>query len=324
MKIIQSKNFVTNPLVSVVVPSYNRANTILQTIDSITNQRCNFDFEIIIGDDCSIDNVREILLAYQAKYPEKIKLLFYDENIGLGANWATCIKECRGRYIANCDNDDYWHNSQKLQLQVDFMEQFPQYGLCHTDYRKHNRTTNEIKEYKCENISTKETETQQQSVMRGHFVCCNASVMYRRSVLLQYVDMDDYIKYRFTLQDWNTWMLLASYTEFGCLHVSTATFGIENHSITRPESIDVLEKRFQKEKECYKYICEKFPKDFPYIEKEYNDYVNVSCLNLSYRKLNYRSAKKYANLICDKSLKVRCTKNKLLFYFYCFAKKLKV
>ena len=52
------------PVASVIIPSYNRPNTISQTIDSILNQRCNFDFEIIIGDDYSTDNVREVLLAY--------------------------------------------------------------------------------------------------------------------------------------------------------------------------------------------------------------------------------------------------------------------
>jgi len=322
MNVIQSENFVKNPLVSVIIPSYNRANTVSQTIDSIVSQQCVFDFEIIIGDDCSMDNAREVLLAYQKKYSEKIKLLFHEENIGLGANWATCVRECCGKYIANCDNDDFWHNPQKLQLQVDFLEQYPQYGLCHTDYRKFNRITGEIKEYKCRNISVG-GETQQQSVMRGHFVCCNASVMYHRNVLLQCVNLDDYIKYRFTLQDWNTWMLLAPFAEFGCLHISTATFGVENHSITRPESIEILEKRFQKEKECYKYICDRFSKDFPYIEKEYDDYANVNCLNLSYKKLDYCSAKIYAEHLCDKSLKVCFAKNKLLFYPYAIAKKIK-
>jgi len=323
MEII-SKNFVENPLVSIVIPSYNRADTVSQTINSIVNQQCDFDFEIIIGDDCSTDNAQDILLSYQSGYPSIIKLLFHDENIGLGANWATCIKQCRGKYIANCDNDDYWHNLQKLQLQVEFMEQNPKYGLCHTDYRVLNRSTGKLTAHICQNtLKRKEREretTTIQSLMRG--IGCNASVIYKKNELLQYVNMDDYIKYRFSLQDWNTWMLLSPFTEFGCLHVSTATFGVEKSSITRPKSINALEKRWQGQKECYKYICEKLPTYYPYLEKEFDDHVNVICLNYSFETFDYRNAKKYA-LRCNPSFKVRCAKHSLLFYFYAIAGKLK-
>ena len=320
---IMSDNFTQNPLVSVVIPSYNRANTVSQTIESIVNQQCDFDFELIIGDDCSTDNAREVLSAYQSRYPEKIKLLFYEENIGLGANWATCIKHCSGKYIANCDNDDYWHNQEKLQLQVDFMEQYPHYGLCHTDYAIHDRSTGKITQHTCKYTPPKregESDITLQSLMRG--IGCNASVMYRKSVLLQYVNMDDFIKYRFSLQDWNTWMLLAPFTEFGCLHVSTATFGVETSSITRPQSMGALEKRWQGQKECYQYICEKLPTYYPYLEKEYDEHVNVICLNYSFETLDYRNAKKYA-LRCNHSFKVYCARHRLLFYLYVIAGKIK-
>ena len=317
-----SDNFIQNPLVSIVIPSYNRANTVSQTIESIVNQQCDFEFELIIGDDCSTDNAREVLLAYKSQYPLKIKLLFHKENMGLGANWATCVKHCRGRYIANCDNDDYWHNPQKLQLQVEFMEQNQQYGFCHTDYRIYDRTTGNITKYTCKQTSKRGSGeiTTIQSLMRG--IGCNASVMYRKSVLLEYVNMDDYIKYRFSLQDWNTWMLLLPFTELGCLHVSTATFGIETSSITRPQNVQALEKRWQGQKECYRYLCEKLPTYYPYMEKEFDDHVNGLCFNFSFELFDYCNAKKYA-LRCHKSFKTRCAKNRLLFYLYAMAGKIK-
>ena len=76
--IIQSPDFVEDPYVSVVIPSYNRDDVVGQTIDSILNQHCNFEFEIIIGDDCSTDNVREVLEDYQQRFPTIIKLLFHE------------------------------------------------------------------------------------------------------------------------------------------------------------------------------------------------------------------------------------------------------
>ena len=144
MKIIQSEEFLVDPVVSVVIPSYNRMETLGEAIDSILNQICNFDFEIVIGDDFSTDNSKEILLKYQEKYPRNIKLLFQEENIGLGSNWAISVQNCRGKYITNCDNDDYWHNDHKLQIQVDYLETHLECGLLHTDYDELNVYNNKI------------------------------------------------------------------------------------------------------------------------------------------------------------------------------------
>ncbi len=309
------------PLVSVVIPSYNRKDTIGKTIDSILAQKCNFNFEIIIGDDYSTDGTRELLLEYQCKYPNKIVLLFHEKNIGLSANWATAVLQSRGKYLANCDNDDYWHNPNKLQLQVDFMESHLEYGVCHTDYRTHNRNTDEIKEFRCAN-STQKDISLLKSIMNGSFVCCNASVMYRKEILTQYVSLDDYIKYQFTLQDWNTWMLLAKYTPFYELHVSTSTFGIETESITRPKNIETLELRLKKERKCYKYVCEQLPLDFKYDEKEYSDYANNVLLNMAYKQRNFKLAKKYAYKLETNSLKTIVAKNKILFHLFIFLKKI--
>ena len=244
--IIKSSFIVDNPLVSVVIPSYNRADTVGHTIESIMQQKCNFDFEIVIGDDCSTDNARFVLKQYQKQYPQNILLIYHDQNIGLGANWATCVKHCRGKYIANCDNDDYWHNSNKLQLQVDFLETNLQFGVIHTDYRNHNRDTGKIEEVIVSNISF--DIPLQQAIFTGQFKCCNATIMYRKELIDKYVNLDDYIKLHFTLQDWNTWIILSKFTEFYCLPVSTATFGVETESITRPNSYDKIELRFKNEK----------------------------------------------------------------------------
>jgi len=317
-------HFIENPLVSVVIPSYNRAETVGQTIDSILLQQCNFEFEIVIGDDCSTDNVRTVLKTYQAKYPKQIKLLFHEKNIGLGANWATCVKHCRGKYIANCDNDDYWHNPDKLKLQVDFLEANLEYGVCHTDYRNHNRETGIITEIVVSNDTF--DISLQKAIFSGKFRCCNATMMYRKELMDKYLNLDDFIQNQFTLQDWNTWIILAKYTQFFCLPVSTATFGIETESITRPKEYDKVIQRFKKEKECYKYVCDKFPDDLPFDEQGYDMYVNHILLGLAYKKCDFPTARKYGSLLSavgNTSLKVKCSVTIFTFYSYCFALRIK-
>lgn len=324
MTIITDDKIVNCPLVSIVIPSYNRENTVGHTIDSIMSQICNFDFEIVIGDDFSADNARAVLIEYQKKYPNNISLYFYDSNIGLGANWATCVKQCRGKYLANCDNDDYWHNPHKLQLQVDFLESHTEYGVCHTDFRCHNRLTGKILEII---VSTDIFDMPlHKAIFSGKFRFCNATMMYRKELIDKYVNLDDYIRYQFTLQDWNTWIILAKYTSFYCLPISTATFGTETESITRPKDFEKLKIRFKKEKECYKYVCEMFPDDLPFDDKGYDIYVNKVLLNLAFRKTDFKSAQIYGNILKDfgiNSFKTKSSTNIMYFYLMCIFLKIK-
>jgi glycosyltransferase involved in cell wall biosynthesis len=324
--IIQSPELVNHPVVSVVIPSYNRADVVGQTIDSILGQQCNFEFEIVIGDDCSTDNVREVLKDYQQRFPAIIKLLFHNTNLGLGANWATCVQHCRGKYVANCDNDDFWHNPEKLQLQVDYMEQHQEIGVCHTYYRKLNRKKNQYKEL-LSNNNENLTEPLYLAILHlNGFECCNASILYRKEVLDQYINLDDYIKHRFTLQDWNTWVVLGYYSKFYCLPVCTTTMCIDNDSITRNSNFDVLLKRMDKEEETYNYITSKFP-DIPNDPTEYKVYKYNVFMNWSFNQLDFKKARKFATelkQLGDRSVKIYISNSILLFYAFCFGKKAKL
>lgn len=306
--------------ISVIIPSYNRAATLKETLGSILSQEVNAELEIVIGDDCSTDNAREVILQYHQQHPETIHYFFWEENMGLGSNWLSCLKHCSGDYVCNCDNDDYWHNPQKLQLQLDFMEEHPDIDMCHTDYRTMNRISGVVKETRCQSVSF-EGEDQQMSVMNGHFVCCNATVMYRRASLIKYLPIDDMIDHHFTLQDFSVWMFLAAHNSFAELHISTATWGVETESITRPKSLEPLKKRMEKERDCYKYICTAFPEKFPYDEGVYSDYCNALYMSCAYRLGDFTEANHYAkqlgnNISKSDKRKKRMAMNTVSFYVY--------
>ena len=243
-------------LISVVIPSYNRVDTVGQTIESILAQKVDADIEIVIGDDCSTDSAREVLLKYKEQHPDTIKLLFHEQNMGLGANRATCVKACKGKYICNCDNDDYWHNEHKLQIQLDYMESHPESNVLLTNHRTHNRSTGEIKECKA---YIDRTMPLQEAIDSGHTAYCNATIMYRADFIKKYLPLDDFIKYHFYLQDWTAWIILAGYTDFDIIEESTATWCIETVSITRPIEYEKLQERLEKEFFGYKYVHDMFP-----------------------------------------------------------------
>ena len=299
-------------LISVIIPSYNRADTVGETIDSILAQQVDADIEIVIGDDCSTDNARGVLQQYKDEYPDIIRLFLREQNMGLGANWAQCVKDCRGEFICNCDNDDYWHNPQKLQLQLDYMRSHPDCNILITNHRTHNRATGEIRECKAE---IDHTDTQQS--MWGGCYFCNATIMYRADFMKAHLDLDEFIRRRLSLQDWPAWVILTAYTDIDVLPESTATFGIETVSITRPDSIDRLAKRYQGDKEVCRYLGELFPEKFPFTDEEWDLYANGRLCAKAFDLGQFEYAKKYGKHCTGISpMKRLCSQHEWMFRLF--------
>lgn len=127
----------TNMTVSIFILTYNQEQFISETIESVLMQKTTFEYQLVIGEDCSTDSTRKICESYAHLFPEKIKLLPpLEKNIGLIANYIRTIKECNGKYIAICDGDDYWIDEKKLQKQVDFLENNFDFFIVYTRVRK--------------------------------------------------------------------------------------------------------------------------------------------------------------------------------------------
>ena len=132
----------TEPLVSVCVAAYQHGAFIAQCLDSILSQESTFPFEIIIGEDGSSDNTREICQAYADRHPDKIRLFLRNreettrkrDGRMLYFNFKLVLMSCRGKYMAWCEGDDYWCDNSKLQKQCDFLEQHPDYGLVYSRF----------------------------------------------------------------------------------------------------------------------------------------------------------------------------------------------
>ena len=133
-----------NPKVSIWMLAYNHSQYIRQAIDSILMQETTFEFEIVIGEDCSTDNTREILREYQQKYPQIIRVLFHENNVGIHKNFELTLKNCRGKYIALLEGDDYWTDPSKLQIQFDFMETNDDYSMCYQMCQQLDEETGDI------------------------------------------------------------------------------------------------------------------------------------------------------------------------------------
>jgi len=109
-----------NNLVSIITPSYNSSKFIEECVNSVVSQTYT-NWELLIVDDCSNDNSRELLSAFAEKN-KRIRLTFLDKNIGAAKTRNIAIRQARGKYIAFLDSDDFWE-SNKLKKQISFMVQ---------------------------------------------------------------------------------------------------------------------------------------------------------------------------------------------------------
>ena len=121
------------PKVSVCLTAYNIEKYVAQALDSVLNQRTNFDFELIIGEDKSSDNTVGVLEDYRIRYPEKIRIISNEKNLGMMGNFIKTLESSKSKYIAVLDGDDYWTDNTKLQKQFDVMEKNDEYSLCWHD-----------------------------------------------------------------------------------------------------------------------------------------------------------------------------------------------
>ena len=126
--------------VSVCVITFNHEKYIAQCLDSILMQECAFAFEVVIRDDCSHDQSLKIIKDYQGRYPNIIRLIQAEINIGANSNLLKVFESARGKFIAICEGDDYWIENTKLQQQLDVMESRPELTFVSHACRLHDHT----------------------------------------------------------------------------------------------------------------------------------------------------------------------------------------
>ena len=223
-----------NPMVSVALMSYNQKDYIRQSMECILAQKCTYPFEVVIGDDGSTDGTRDIALEYQAKYPSLVRVLPKGPNQKVLKNFRDTVKACKGKYVAVCHSDDFWHDTLKLQKQISFMEANPEYGLVHTDAHFLLTSNNAlIEDYNSKNQTNVLDGDIFEALIAYRFFLNTLTVCFKKSLFNEHVDINKYIDAGFTYEDLPTWLEIAAHTKCKYLPDSTATYRIMAESISR-------------------------------------------------------------------------------------------
>lgn len=117
------------PTVSICMITYNQEAYIAKAIDGAVEQDVPFNYELVIGEDHSTDRTREICIEYERKHRGVVRVLESEANLGITQNFARTLSACRGKYIALCEGDDFWTDRSKLNKQVKFLEEHPEYAM---------------------------------------------------------------------------------------------------------------------------------------------------------------------------------------------------
>jgi len=299
--------------VSVILLAYNHHKFIRQAIESVISQECSYKFELIIGEDCSTDDTRVICLSYANKYPDLVKLILSEQNVGAIENELNCIKNSSGKYIAYLEGDDFWTDNLKLQKQVDYLESNPDVGLVHGDVNHLDQKKGKMIAAfnKTNNIDIPSGEIFEFLMKPSHSIK-TMTVCFRSDLFkLHYLDNESIMTSNWKLIDISIWLMLSYYSKIHYMAEVFATYRLLPESMSRTN--DLL-KRHHFHRKIYDI--------FSYYANNYSDDKNIKHdIELSYNKIFYREA----ILLGDKQLAKEATLHlKKMGYHFPLLEKVKV
>lgn len=273
-------------MIAICVVTYNQEKYIEKALESVLAQKVDCDFLIFIGEDCSTDNTRAICLAYKKKYPERIRLLLHEKNLGLVKNTIAVLKEIQDegcKYVAMLDGDDYWTDKQKLQKQYKLLEDKCSVGLVHTN--------NEVfwTDSDIEREPKKEALKGNVFYSIENYNIANCTVMFRTS-LLQYIDFDDFQCQNFMSCDYVMYAIFSKYTEFDFIEDFTSVWRRGHSSVSNTNCKDKDIAYVENDIRMWNYLGLIFPERFGHTEKESEAWRNYRIFNIAYRYRDFELA----------------------------------
>ncbi len=259
-----------SPRVSVFMMAYNHEPYIQQSIESIIFQKTDFDFDIVIGEDCSTDNTRDLIKRIAGEYPGKFVLLFHTINLGPHANQIAVFNACKGEYIAMCEGDDYWMDPYKLNNQTAYLNKHPGTGMVCTNYRKYYELEGRYQN-NCFNIKRYEKQVKFTDYILDQSSISTATVMLRNRILREYFsEVAEEMRNSFIVGDTPLWLFIAAKSHIAVFKEETAVYRILDSSACH----------FTDPEQHYRFVLKGFEMaDYFYTRYGNNDKVLLERLN---------------------------------------------
>ncbi|TXG38857.1 glycosyltransferase [Seonamhaeicola maritimus] len=216
--------------VSVLMITYNHQAYVKKAVQGVLSQKTNFDFELIISNDCSTDNSHEVINQVIQAYDGNVKIKYFnqEQNLGIHKNFRYVHSMANGEYMAICEGDDYWVDDYKLQKQIDFLDGHEEYSLCYTRFKTLNQVTKEfVLDYNAKYFTNKEPSIDFNfQIFQKGWHLGNQTLVFRN----RYFDYSVYMRYEY-IKDTHVITHLLNNGKGKCLNFVSAVYRIHDKGI---------------------------------------------------------------------------------------------
>ena len=217
--------------------TYGHEKYIREAIEGVLMQECDFEVELILANDCSPDRTDEIIQDIIKNHPKGswIKYFKHKSNIGIMPNFLFALNQCHGKYVAMCEGDDYWITSDKLQKQVNILENNKDVGLVYTNVKLFMQKGGYF-------VDSPERYVQKQSdvipqMLKSKFVEF-ATTVFRKSILFKAIGILKKELENKVIGDTRIILEVINYSELYYLNDITTVYRIVDGSASHPINLD--------------------------------------------------------------------------------------
>lgn len=219
----------SNPLITILLPTYNGSRFITGSVESVLQQTFQ-DWELLVIDDGSIDDTREIVKEYERK-DKRIRLIKNPVNLGIQKTLNKGLLEARGEYIARIDDDDRWVDKKKLEAQIMFFRNYPEYVLVGTGVIVIDEKGRELFRF-----LNPQTDKEIRNIILSKNCFTHSSVVFKKDIALEYGGYNESEDVRHA-EDYDLWLAMGTKGEFYNIAEYSVVFTLRPGNISSQNKI---------------------------------------------------------------------------------------
>jgi len=241
---------------SVHLITFNNEKHIEEALQSILNQKVDFNFEIVVGDDCSTDNTFNIVKNYSLNHPDLFRIHSNSSQLGILANFKATLDRCKGHYIFDIAGDDLLKQVDSLQKMVNELKADPRLGFVDSGYDKFYEKENKTQYFSNKKILNASKEHYKNQLLLGQFT--PVGICFNRKLLYQWVDFDTYLNMNLTIDDYPILVDLISNTNFARITESLHVYRVHGYSFSHQKSFETHLFQKNQMKDLFHYFSDKY------------------------------------------------------------------
>lgn len=226
--------------VSIVMITYNHEIFIREAIDGVVMQETNFEYELILANDCSTDNSDTVIQNHINKYPNKNRIKYFNHKVNKGMipNFMFALEQAQGKYIAICEGDDYWTDPKKIQKQVDFLDANPDYGLVHHEADYLFQKNGEIikNHHKKNGIVISDGFVFEELLKNNNIY--TPTVLFNKNLFERFKAINENTSNEFLMGDYVMWLEFSQHSKFHYLPQSMAVYRVLENSASKSSAYE--------------------------------------------------------------------------------------